>query len=124
MAGSMAHFYSESEQILRAIVRDIDKARKSVLMEFYIWNEGGAANEVSRPWFARPAGRVVPRAVDAVGARPWWRGRQPRAAPRSRACRCNPPCPSVCCKAVVSRNDLRCTARSSWSTATWPGRGA
>ena len=46
VAGSEGHLYSASDQILRAIAEDVDRARKSVLMEFYIWNEGGAADEV------------------------------------------------------------------------------
>ena len=46
VAGSEGRLYSASDQILRAIAEDVDRARKSVLMEFYIWNEGGAADEV------------------------------------------------------------------------------
>ena len=49
VAGSMARFYSESEEILRTIAADINSAHKNVLMEFYIWSEGGTADEVSRP---------------------------------------------------------------------------
>ena len=59
VAGCMAQFHSDSDQILRAIAQDIDNAHKSVLMEFYIWNEGGAADEVLEALLA-PAGEASP----------------------------------------------------------------
>ena len=63
VAGSMAQFYSESEQTLRTIVEDIESARKSVLMEFYIWSEGGSADDVLEALIrAARAGSRLPRA--------------------------------------------------------------
>jgi cardiolipin synthase len=107
VAGSMAHFYSDSDQILGAIARDIDNARKSVLMEFYIWNEGGAADEVLEALVRAGQRGVSCRVlVDAVGARPWWRGRQPRRL-RAAGVQVQPALPVSLLQAVVSRNDLR-----------------
>jgi cardiolipin synthase len=66
-------------EVLRAIARDVDDAKASVLMEFYIWNEGGAADEVLEA-VIRAARRGIPCRilVDSVGARPWWKGGQPQ----------------------------------------------
>ena len=107
VAGSMAQFHSESEQILRAIAKDIDNAHKSVLMEFYIWNEGGAADEVLEALVRAGRRGVSCRVlVDAVGARPWWRGRQPQRL-REAGVRVQPALPVSLLQALVSRNDLR-----------------
>jgi len=107
VAGSMAQFYSESDLILRAIAQDIDNARKSVLMEFYIWNEGGAADEVLEALVRAGQRGVSCRVlVDAVGARPWWRGRQPQQL-REAGVQVQLALPVSLLQAVVSRNDLR-----------------
>ena len=107
VAGSTAQFYSESEQTLRAIVADIDNAHKSVLVEFYIWNEGGAADEVLEALIRAARRGVSCRVlVDAVGARPWWRGRQPQRL-REAGVRVEPALPVSLLQVVVSRNDLR-----------------
>ena len=107
VAGSMASFHPESEEILKAIAEDIDRAEKSVLMEFYIWNEGGAADEVFAA-LLRAGRRGIPCRVlvDAVGARPWWKGRQPGQL-REAGVRVQPALPVSLLTAIVSRNDLR-----------------
>lgn len=107
VAGSMARFFSASEQILQGIARDIDEARKSVLMEFYIWNEGGAADEVLEALIRAGRRGVACRVlVDAIGARPWWKGRQPQRL-RAAGVRIQPALPVSLLTALVSRNDLR-----------------
>jgi cardiolipin synthase len=107
VAGSMAQFYSDSEQILRTIAQDIDKARKSVLVEFYIWSEGGAADEVLEALLRAGQRGVACRVlVDAVGALPWWKGRQPQRL-RAAGVQVQPALPVSLLQAFVSRNDLR-----------------
>jgi cardiolipin synthase len=107
VAGCMARFYAESEEILRAIAQDIDNARKSVLIEFYIWNEGGAADEVIEALVRAGRRGVSCRVlVDAVGAMPWWRGRQPQRL-RDAGVKVQPALPVSLLQALVSRNDLR-----------------
>jgi len=107
VAGCMARFYSESEEILRAIAGDIDNAQKSVLIEFYIWNEGGTADEVLEALVRAGRRGIACRVlVDAVGARPWWRGRQPQRL-REAGVRVQPALPVSLLQALVSRNDLR-----------------
>jgi cardiolipin synthase len=107
VAGSTASFFSDSEQILRAIAADIDGAQKSVLMEFYIWNAGGAADEVLEALIRAARRGVACRLlVDAVGARPWWRGMQPRQLLEA-GVQVRPALPVALLTALVSRNDLR-----------------
>jgi len=107
VAGSAARFLSDSEDILRSIAADVDRAQQSVLMEFYIWNEGGAADEVLES-LIRAARRGVScrLLVDAVGARPWWRGRQPRRLLEA-GVEVRPALPVSLLTAFFSRNDLR-----------------
>ncbi len=107
VAGSEGHLYSQSDRILRAIAEDVDRARKSVLMEFYIWNEGGAADEVLEALVRAASRGVVCRVlVDAVGARPWWRGPQPERL-RAAGVHLQPALPVGLFQMLVSRNDLR-----------------
>ena len=78
-----------------------------MLIEFYIWNEGGAADEVLEA-LVRAGGRGVSCRVlvDAVGARPWWSGRQPQRL-REAGVQVQPALPVSLLQALVSRNDLR-----------------
>jgi cardiolipin synthase A/B len=107
VAGSMARFHADSESILLAIAADIDNARKSVLLESYIWNEGGAADEVLEALVRAGHRGISCRVlVDAVGARPWWRGGQPHRL-RAAGVQVQPALPVSLLQALVSRNDLR-----------------
>ena len=107
VAGSEGRLYSASEQILGAIAADVDRARKSILMEFYIWNEGGAADEVLEALIRAAKRGVSCRVlVDALGARPWWRGPQP-ARLRAAGVHLQPALPVGLLQMLVSRNDLR-----------------
>ena len=56
--GNKFELFSDTQAVLAAIVRDVDAAKSSVLVEFYIWNEGGAADEVVEA-VIRAAGRGV-----------------------------------------------------------------
>ncbi len=107
VAGSLAEFHASSEEILKAIAADIDAAQHSVLMEFYIWNEGGAANAVLEA-LIRAAGRDVKCRVlvDALGARPWWKGKQPQRL-RAAGVQIRPALPVGLLQVLVARNDLR-----------------
>ena len=80
----------------------------SVLMEFYIWNEGGAADEVRRSRVIRAARRGVQcrLLVDALGARPWWKGGQPQRL-REAGVELRAALPVGLLRTVVGRTDLR-----------------
>lgn len=77
--GSSYQLFSDTRKVLSAIAREVDEAKSSVLMEFYIWNEGGTADEVLEA-VIRAAERGVScrLLVDGLGAMPWWKGKQPQ----------------------------------------------
>src|SRR5262249_21070210 len=79
LRGSGLQLFADTQETFRAIGRDVEAAKKSLLMEFYIWQEGGAADDLLEA-VIRAARRGVScrLLVDALGARPWWRGGQPR----------------------------------------------
>lgn len=105
--GSHFQLLSDTQSILSAIARDVDAARTSVLMEFYIWNEGGAADEVLEA-LVRAAGRGVQcrLLVDALGARPWWKGRQPQRL-RDAGVQVRAALPVGLFRTLIGRTDLR-----------------
>lgn len=76
--GNLLRLCSDTLDMLQRIAADIDGARQSVLVEFYIWNEGGLTQEV-RDALVRAAGRGVKCLVliDALGAGRWWNGPDP-----------------------------------------------
>ena len=77
--GSRFALLSDTQEMLKAIARDIDAAQTSIMMEFYIWNEGGAADDVMAALIRAAARGVVCRVlIDGLGARPWWKGSQPQ----------------------------------------------
>lgn len=105
--GSSFSLFSDTQDILKAIVTDIDAAESSVLMEFYIWNEGGTADAVLEA-VIRAAGRGVScrLLVDALGARPWWRGDQPQRL-RDAGVQVRPALPVGLYRTLIGRTDLR-----------------
>ncbi len=76
-------------------------------MEFYIWNQGGAADEVLKA-VIRAAGRGVQcrLLVDALGARPWWKGGQPQRL-REAGVELRAALPVGLLRTVIGRTDLR-----------------
>jgi len=105
--GSRGKLYSVTDEILQAIREDIDASQKSLLMEFYIWNEGGKADAVLEA-VIRAAQRGVScrLLIDAVGARPWWKGSQPKRL-RDAGVQLRPALPVGLFRALVDRTDLR-----------------
>jgi cardiolipin synthase len=105
--GNRFQLLSDTQAILAAIARDVDMAKTSVLIEFYIWNEGGAADEVLEA-LIRAAGRGVQcrLLVDALGARPWWKGAQPQRL-RDAGVQLRAALPVGLLRTLVGRTDLR-----------------
>jgi len=69
---------SDTQEILRTIAADIQDARRFCLMEFYIWNPGGAADEVAEALMAAARRGVRCRVLlDAVGSSAFWKSRWP-----------------------------------------------
>jgi cardiolipin synthase len=76
-------------------------------MEFYIWNEGGAADEVLEA-VIRAASRGVQcyLLIDALGARPWWKSSQPKRL-RDSGVQLRAALPTGLLRTLIGRTDLR-----------------
>lgn len=107
VCGSGFHVFSDTQEVLRQIARDVDEAQTSVLMEFYIWNEGGLADHVLDA-VIRAAKRGVScrLLIDALGARPWWKGKQPQLLQEA-GVKLIPALPVGIFRTFVGRTDLR-----------------
>jgi len=78
VGGNDCEIISNTDVILNGIRKDIDQAQESVLMEFYIWNKGGLADDVLDAIIRASARGVNCRLlIDALGAGPWWKSDQP-----------------------------------------------
>ncbi len=105
--GSRLQLIDDTREILEGIVADIDAAQSSVLMEFYIWSEGGLADVVLEALIRASRRGVVCRVlIDALGARPWWRGRQPQRL-RDAGVEVRPALPVGPFRSLFGRTDLR-----------------
>ena len=98
---------SDPHEILSAITADVDAAESSVTMAFYIWNEGGDADEVIEA-LIRAAGRGVRCRVlvDHLGSSTWLRGKQPKRL-RAAGVEVQGALPVGLVRGLFSRNDLR-----------------
>jgi len=107
VSGCSLELISDTQEILKKIAQDVDAAQTSVLMEFYIWNEGGLADEVLAA-VIRAAKRGVScrLLIDALGARPWWKGKQPQQL-REAGIELRPALPVGIFRTFIGRTDLR-----------------
>jgi cardiolipin synthase len=76
LSGNRLQLLDAAEPILHSIIKDIDRAGRFCHLEFYIWTEGGMADEVGAA-LLRAAGRGVTCRVllDAVGSARFLKGR-------------------------------------------------
>ena len=73
-AGNRVEFLISSEQGLVRLIKDIDEARQTCHLEFYIWAEGGLANEVGEAVLRAAKRGVICRILlDDVGSREFLR---------------------------------------------------
>ena len=76
--GAHLRLHDDSHEILGAIAADVDAARESVQLEFYIWGAGGGADDVVEATLRAARRGVRCRVlVDAQGSKAWLRGRDP-----------------------------------------------
>lgn len=75
LSGNRLELLDAAEPILRSIISDIDRAKRFCHLEFYIWTEGGLADEVGAA-LLRAAGRGVTCRVllDAIGSADFSKG--------------------------------------------------
>lgn len=76
--GNSISLFGEPLDILQRIALDIENAKATVLMEFYIWHQGGLTGAVldALTQAARRGIRCYVL-IDAVGASDWWKTDQP-----------------------------------------------
>ncbi|MGB5223822.1 MAG: cardiolipin synthase [Arenicellales bacterium] len=107
LQGSRYQLFSDTQEILQQITADVDRAQTSVLMEFYIWNEGGNADKVLDA-VIRAAERGVScrLLIDALGASAWWKGKQPQQL-RDAGVELHRALPVGVFRTLIGRTDLR-----------------
>lgn len=65
------------EEIMRSILTDIEKSTSTCHLQFYIWHDGGTADEIARALIKAVQRGVTCRVlVDAIGSRDFLRGKQ------------------------------------------------
>ena len=105
--GSTFEIYSDTQKMLQAIRRNVDEAKTSVLMEFYIWDDGGSADDVLEAIIRAARRGVCCRLlIDALGARPWWKGKGPQRL-RAAGVQLQEALPVGLFRTFVGRTDLR-----------------
>lgn len=73
--GNRLDFLTSSESGLVRLIKDIDAAQQTCHLEFYIWGEGGLADEVAHAVLRAAARGVICRVLlDDVGSREFLRG--------------------------------------------------
>ncbi|MCP5070182.1 MAG: cardiolipin synthase [bacterium] len=79
ITGNELELISDTEEILRRVIADVDTAQSTIHMAFYIWSAGGTADEVVEA-LQRAAQRGVRCRVlvDAIGSARWWRSESRR----------------------------------------------
>ena len=107
VCGTSGRLYSDTGEILKAIAEDVRNAKRSVLMEFYIWNEGGLVDEVLEAVIgAADRGLECRLLIDGLGAAPWWKGNQPDRL-RHAGVKLEQALPVGFIRMLVGRNDVR-----------------
>jgi len=70
MDGNHLELIEEPEQIMRAIIKDIDAAQSTCHLQFYIWSEGGTADEVVAAVIRAANRNVTCRIlIDSIGSK-------------------------------------------------------
>ncbi|MFV2070069.1 MAG: phospholipase D-like domain-containing protein, partial [Pirellulales bacterium] len=74
LPGNRVELLRETDDVFRSLIADVDAARTSCHLEFYIWNCGGLADALAESLLRAAARGVVCRVlVDAVGSRDFLR---------------------------------------------------
>jgi len=107
IGGNSIELYDTSSRCMCAIVEEIDRAKVSVSMLFYIWESGGDVDDVERA-LIRAAGRgVVCRVmVDSAGSKRFLRGRTVQAL-QSAGVEVSDTMPAGILRALFARIDIR-----------------
>lgn len=78
LSGNNLILQNTPEQILNSIIADIDAAKESIIMEFYIWHPGGKADNVAQALIsAALRGVKIKLLLDAAGSRQFFKSKWP-----------------------------------------------
>jgi len=78
MAGNTVELLRDWESAFQRLRQDIDEAKRTCHLEFYIWHIGGLANEIGEALLRAAARGVICRVLlDDVGSRPFLRSTWP-----------------------------------------------
>jgi cardiolipin synthase len=107
LVGNDLLFVSDTDAILKEIATEIDNAKSTVHMMFYIWHPGGLADEVVEALLrANERGVRCRVLVDALGSATWWKG-ELRKRLQSAGVEVVRAMPTGILRAITARNDLR-----------------
>ncbi len=74
MDGNLLELIEEPERIMRAIIKDIDDATSTCHLQFYIWQTGGAADEVAAALIRAARRNVTCRVlIDSIGSKDFFK---------------------------------------------------
>jgi len=77
MDGNCLELIEEPEKIMRSIIKDIDTARSTCHLQFYIWHEGGTADEVAAAVIRAAERGVTCRIlIDSIGSKEFLKGKK------------------------------------------------
>lgn len=77
MDGNKLELIKEPERIIRAIIKDINESRSTCHLQFYIWHDGGTADEVVEAVIhATKRGVTCRILVDSIGSKEFLQGKQ------------------------------------------------
>lgn len=77
--GNRLQLLDDTEAVLQAMIADIDRAERFCLLEFYIWNPGGTADQVAEALVRAVRRGVTCRVLlDAVGSKPFFKSCWPQ----------------------------------------------
>ncbi|MBU1234316.1 MAG: cardiolipin synthase [Proteobacteria bacterium] len=105
--GNSLELIEEPEKIMRAIIKDINAATSTCHLQFYIWHEGGTADEVIGALIRAAARGVTCRIlVDAIGSKNFLKGEKVKEL-RAAGIRVLESLPAGFFKAIFVRIDIR-----------------
>jgi len=107
MDGNHLELIEEPEQIMRSIIKDIDAAQSTCHLQFYIWYEGGTADEVVRAVIRAVKRGVACRIlVDSIGSKEFLKGQKIQEM-RAAGVKIEEELPAGFIKALFVRVDIR-----------------
>ncbi len=107
LPGNSLELLDDCEGVLRAIIEDINRTEETLYMEFYIWHNGGVADEVLEAVIkARRRGVITRVLLDSVGSKDFLKSANCKRA-RKAGVEIVEALPAGIFRAIFRRQDLR-----------------